>query len=284
MADRTDRGSGSCGIVLALCLSVLLAGCVSTQEPSGRAPEVTGRREASTTVSTTPTTTTATTTPTASSTPRAGGGTTIAPRAPADRATVQLARAAVLKKVDFGPEWHLVARGAVRRLTPGSCSYRDGGPEQALGAGAVRNGPTMQLQDLPASIRSSAFVFPTEADAVEWIGTVRSAQWAECVTAQLGDLLAADDPSVQVVLDDRRIDGLGRNGFEAYTEFHGRDERNRVTEVVSVMHYRMGRVVLEDTVERSTSLGDDDWSAVDGAHSAALANAWSRLLAARSER
>jgi hypothetical protein len=197
---------------------------------------------------------------------------------------VQLARAAVLKKVDFGPGWQLVARGTARRLTSRSCSYRDGGPEQALGAGAVRNGPTMHMQDRPASIRSSAFVFPTEADAVEWIGTVRSAQWADCVTDQLGDLLAADDPSVKVVLDDRRIDGLGRNGFEAYAEFHGRDERNRVTEVVSVMHYRLGRVVLEDTVERSTSLGDDEWSAVDSAHSAALANAWSRLNAARTHR
>jgi hypothetical protein len=55
MADRTARGSGVCGIVLALCTSLVLAGCVSTQEPAGRAPEVTERRDAPTTGAASPT-------------------------------------------------------------------------------------------------------------------------------------------------------------------------------------------------------------------------------------
>ncbi len=199
----------------------------------------------------------------------------------ADMATRRLAKAAVLKHADFAAGWSIHTKGSVRELDPSSCSYREGGSEAALRTGAARRGASMQLGDEPAFVTSSSFVFADEASAIEWMAVARSDDWAECTAEALAREGERRGSLADVRLETRTIERLGSKGFEAYAEFHGSDDADRTVVVISVMHYRMGRVVLEETLERSTGLNDANWAAVDSAHSTALATAWSRLNAAR---
>jgi len=209
------------------------------------------------------------------------GAADAAPRPEADALTSTLAKNAVLRPDDYAEAWRVRTEPATRLLDESSCSYRKGGPEAKLPTGAVQRGATVQLADEPAFITSVGWVFPDEASAVKWMEVVRSEEWAQC----RADTFAAEGRSrgslTDVTLETREIDHLGERGFEAYAEFHGRDEFDRAVVVISVMHYRLGRVVLEDTLERAMDLNDANWAAVDSAHSTALTTAWVRLSAGR---
>jgi hypothetical protein len=237
----------------ALAAVALAASC------SGSAEGSTTSTTAATTTSTEPTTTTS-----------------VAPRPPADRDTIELASAAVLGVDDVGEGWSVHTDGGPRLLSAQSCSYREDGPEAALGAGASQDGPKLQLGDEEAFISSSSYAFPAEQQAVQWIETVRTAEWDECILEQLiAEHAGGDD--LELTLDSRQIDHLGEHGFEAFAQFYGRDAQDDITLVINVMHYRMGSVVLENTLVRDAALDPADWSAVDAAHGAAVSAAWARL-------
>jgi hypothetical protein len=247
-ATRGARG-------LATLVAVLVAGGCS------------GSAEGSTTSSTTsPTTTTTTTTTTVP----------VTPRKPADEASVRLATAAVLRQADAGDGWSVQTEGGPRVLTPQSCSHRDEGPEAALGAGAAQDGPVLQLGEEEAYLSSTSYAFAAEQQAVQWIETVRTSEWSDCTLEQLA---AEHDPDgeLELELDSRQIDHLGEHGFEAFAQFYGRDADGTIALVVNVMHYRLGKVVLENTLVREATLDPADWNAVDAAHGAAVATAWERL-------
>lgn len=258
---RTLGNGARRGAIAIICAAVLVTaaacggGSAGAKDESGTSTTTTG----STTTTTEATTTTA------------------APRPAADAATTLLAGAATLQPDDFPAGWTVHREGRRRELTPESCSYRADGPEARLGAGAVQDGPTMQLGDRDGSITSSGYAFATEEDAVAFVETVRSGEWAECKQKELGDLRAERDTGVAVRLNTREIEQVGTGGFESYAEFYGRDADDDVVLVVNVMHYRLGRVVIEDTLERATSLSDADWAAVDAAHAQAVAKVWARL-------
>lgn len=203
--------------------------------------------------------------------------TTDAPRPDADPATVELAKAATLQAGDFPAGWVVHTEARAYELSSDSCAYRKDGPEARLGTGAAQVGPSMQLDGKGGFITSYGYVFASEEEAVDWIKTVRSDEWADCKRKFFDDFQAQNDSGIDVRLESRRIEHLGENGFEAYAAFHGLDENGKVAMVVNVMHYRLGRVVIEDTLERSVDLADEDWAAVDTAHAAAVAAAWARL-------
>lgn len=199
---------------------------------------------------------------------------------PADKDTRALAKAAVLRSSDFASAWSVHTKGGTLHPSDSSCSYVEDGPEARLGLGAARRGATMQLGDRPAFVTSTSYVFPDEQSAIDWIGLVRSDEWAECTAAAYAEEVERRGWATDVTVETREIDHLGSKGFEAYAELHAVDDADRPLAVISVLHYRNGRVVIEGTLERSTALGDGDWAAVDTAHSAAVATAWSRLNAA----
>ena len=238
----------------ALVALALAAGCSGSAE---------GRATSSTTTTSTTTTSTTTTAP-----PK--------PRKPANKASIDLATAAALRQSDVGEGWSVASKGGPRVLTEQSCSYREKGPEAALGAGAAQDGPVLQLGDEDAYLSSTSYAFDSAQKAVQWIETVRTSQWSDCTLERLA---AEHDPGgdLDLSLDSRQIEHLGEQGFEAFAQFYGRDEDGTITLVINVMHYRLGKVVLENTLVRDAALDTADWSAVDTAHGTAVANAWARL-------
>jgi hypothetical protein len=206
--------------------------------------------------------------------------TTAAPRDPADRATVELALAATLKGGDFPEGWTVHTPGKERVLSAGSCSHREDGPESKLLAGAAQDGPSVQLTGQGAFVTSFSFVLDSEADAREWLDTVRTAEWADCRAAQLDEFQQRQGSDMAVDLETRQVERLGEDGFEAYAQFVGRTADGATALVVDVLHYRIGRVVLENTLERSTTLDEAAWAAVDNAHNAGVRSVWARLSAA----
>jgi hypothetical protein len=200
--------------------------------------------------------------------------TSVTPRPAADPEAIELATAAVLDLDDVGDGWSVHTDGGARLLGAQSCSYRKGGPEATLGTGASQDGPKLQLGEEQAFLSSSSYAFASEQQAVQWIETVRTAEWDECT---LEDLVAEHGDDLELTLDSRQIDHLGEHGFEAFAQFYGRDADDDVSLVINVMHYRMGSVVLENTLVRDAQLDPADWAAVDSAHGAAVSKAWARL-------
>ena len=241
--------------LLMLVAVALAAGCSGSAEGSSSS--------SSTTTTTTSTTTTTTTIP-------------VTPRKPADEASVGLATAAVLQQADAGEGWSVVTEGGPHTLTPQSCSYREEGPEAALGAGAAQDGPVLRLGEEEAHLSSTSYAFAAQQQAVQWIETVRTSEWSDCMLERLA---AEHDPDgeLELELDSRQIEHLGEHGFEAFAQFYGRDADGTISLVVNVMHYRLGKVVLENTLVRDAALDPADWNAVDAAHGAAVATAWARL-------
>lgn len=275
MGTRTSRATRrSIGVLAALTLS-LAAAC------SG------GDGGATTTVPA-PTSTTSTTSSTASTTttrsPDTTAPTTTTPRPPADAATVELARAATLHAGDFGDGWEVATKPAATKLSESTCTFRRGGPEASLRAGASQRGARMQWNDLDAVVSSTSWAFADDRAAFEWIRTVNSAEWAECAAERLERAARRRDPASTVRLERRDIEHLGVNGFEGFAEFYERDGSGRVVRAVQFMHYRNGRVVTEDVLERSTALDDSDWQAVDSAHRDAFHAMWSRVNALHPNR
>ena len=252
--SRTGRWARRFAAPLALALA---AGCSGSAEGP---TSTTAQTTTSTTTTTEPTTTT-----------------TATPRPPADAESVELAEAAALRAEDAGDAWSVHTEGGPRLLTDQSCSHRDGGPESKLGEGAAQDGPRLQLGDEHAFIASSSFAFPTEQKAVEWIQTVATSEWSDCTLERLHERDLGGSADLEVELDSRQIEHLGENGFEAFAQFYGRGEDGTVALVVNVMHYRMGTVVLENTLVRDAALDPSDWAAVDTAHGSAVAAAWDRL-------
>lgn len=227
-----------------------------------------GSAEGSTSSSTTTTTASTTTTTTTTTPPK--------PRKPADAASVTRATAAALQRSDVGDGWSVHSEGGARVLTEQSCSYRKKGPEAALGAGASQDSPVLQLGDEEAYLSSTSYAFPTVQQAVQWIETVRTEEWADCTLERLA---ATYDPEgkLELTLDSRQIEHLGEQGFEAFAQYYGRDDDDVITLVINVMHYRLDKVVLENTLVRDADLDPADWNAVDSAHGTGVARAWARL-------
>ena len=248
---RTGRCARRVAAVVALALA---AGCSGSAE---------GSTSPSTTTTTTSSTTTTTTAPPT-------------PRTPADEASVALATAAALRHSDVGDAWSVQTKGGPHVLSEQSCSHREKGPEAALGAGAAQDGPVLQLGDEQAFLSSTSYAFGTAQHAVQWIETVRTQEWSDCTLDRLAATYGQDG-ALELTLDSRQIEHLGEQGFEAYAQFYGRDEDDTITLVVNVMHYRLGTVVLENTLVRDAALDPADWNAVDTAHGTAVAKAWARL-------
>ena len=244
------RGARRLATLVALLLA---AGCSGSAE---------GSTTSSTTTTSTTTSTTTTTIP-------------AKPRKPADEASVELATAATLQQADAGDGWSVDTEGGPRLLTPQSCSYRDEGPEAALGAGAAQDGPVLQLGDEAAYLSSTSYAFGAEQQAVQWIETIQTSEWSDCTLERLA---AQHDPDgeLELELDSRQIEHLGEHGFEAFAQFYGRDAEGTIALVINVMHHRLGKVVLENTLVRDAALDPADWNAGDTAHGAAVATAWAR--------
>lgn len=248
---RTGRCARRVAAVVALALA---AGCSGSVE---------GSTSSSTSTTTTASTTTTTTTP-----PK--------PRKPADEASVALATAATIQQSDVGDAWSVQTKGGPHVLSEQSCSYSEKGPEAALGAGAAQDGPVLQLGDEHAFLSSTSYAFGAAQQAVQWIETVRTEEWSDCTLERLAATHSRDG-ELDLTLDSRQIEHLGEQGFEAFAQFYGRDEDDVIKLVVNVMHYRLGTVVLENTLVRDAALDPADWNAVDAAHGTAVAKAWARL-------
>lgn len=206
--------------------------------------------------------------------------TTAAPREDADQATIDLAKAATLQAADFPEGWKEFRAPQTNELTDASCSYVADGPEASLPNGAAQVGPIMQLRDVQGYVTSFTYVFPDEAAAKEWMEHVRSDDWADCKREALQKFQDDNDGKTDISLESREIETLGEGGFEAYAQFYGRDADDNVTLATDVFHYRLGRVVIENQLERLSSLPEADWNAVgDGEHVAASA-AYARIQSA----
>lgn len=224
--------------------------------------------------------TTSTTAEAASSTTAEEAGTdgTVAP---ADQATRDLAAAATLQTADFGTGFTETTPSSEWTPTEDSCTYQEGGPEEQLGAGAVVNGPTVQLTDQAAYAYSRAYVFPTEADAVAWVGIAATDAWSDCLVQDYQEFQDEQGADVEMTVETRENELLGQDGFEAFANLYGRDGSDQVVLDVLKEVYRLGNVVIVTTTEDAV-MGDAGRQLDDG-HYAALSAAWDRVNAMSSD-
>jgi hypothetical protein len=200
--------------------------------------------------------------------------------APADEATRDLAAAAVLQTPDFGDGFTETTPSSEWTPTEDSCAYQEGGPEELLGAGATMNGPTVQLNDQAAYAYSRAYVFPTEADAVAWVGIAATDAWSDCLLESYQELQDDEGTDVQMSAETREDELLGQDGFEAFARFFGRDGSDQVVLDVVKQVYRLGNVVIVTTTEDAV-MGNAGRQLDDGRY-AALSAAWDRVNATSS--
>lgn len=142
------------------------------------------------------------------------------------------------------------------------------------------NGPTVQLNDQAAYAYSRAYVFPTEADAVAWVGIAATDAWSDCLLESYQELQDDEGTDVQMSAETREDELLGQDGFEAFARFFGRDGSDQVVLDVVKQVYRLGNVVIVTTTEDAV-MGNAGRQLDDGRY-AALSAAWDRVNATSS--
>lgn len=174
--------------------------------------------------------------------------TTSAPHGPpADDATRSLATAAVLRSEDFDSRWSEVVPAQTWEPSDDPCTEQ----QPSLPEGSVREGPVVRLGVLPAFVSSRAYVFPSEAEAQEWVEVTGTDAWSACVLA--GYQRTQDDNATGVQMSVEGSPGTTPPSEElgGTTRLLGRDDEGRVVVEVVQEVRRSGRVVVLVTSETS---------------------------------
>lgn len=228
MAAGGEAGSGArlaTKVLVALTVSILLfTACGSGDDPAtpDSSPASTPTDEASPTPDPTPT------------------------ELRADRKTQKLAEAAILRTKDYGPGWKEYSAGAATTLEDreASCSSREGGLPQDIGAGAAQTGATVQFKKAAVFSTSYSYVVPNAKAAKKLIAVINSRGWSDCKKAELEAFQKKQgNDALKIVLDEDKDPSLGQGGFEARIGFLYK-EKGRLTGVVDISVYRLERVVI----------------------------------------
>lgn len=205
--------------------------------------------------------------------------TTSTTAAPADQATIELAKKAYLTAEDLGAAW-VVDTPPMQTQADTACDTAPDDPILALAPGAIQAGPAVHYKATKYYLGSLSIVFPTEAAATRWIEIRKSPAFVECRRAQLEADQKRADKRFTIVTRATTTDGLGQQGFEVYTRYQSRvDEGQGVRDANGTLDryiYRLGRTVIavtHDTVasdtdpkDLATRFNDESYRALLGAY------------------
>ncbi len=115
----------------------------------------------------------------------------------------------------------------------------------------------------------SAFAFPDDASAQEYVGVINTDAWAECVRKDIDDRQADQGAAdTEVAISDHTTTGFGEGGLEGSLGVTLSDE-DGVFDKVQYLTYRIGRVVGLVTIEvtamddaTATQFNDDQYEAL----------------------
>lgn len=198
--------------------------------------------------------------------------------AQADATTRRLARAGTLQRGDYPRGWAVASPAAAvdPAQNEASCSYQPDGPEAELLAGAIRQGPHMQLREAPGYAHSQAYVFADADAAAAWIDHIDSRAWARCVREQLQAFQDEQDSGGRVRLHTRETPSLGQGGFSSYASFSVAGEGGEIQAFTDYQFYVLGRVGIRLGLDIG-ALSDEQYADYTAGIDQALQAAYARV-------